>query len=49
MNTKNVLIIVGGLIIAVFVFQYFSDYKTCLREFSDRNRYAQNDLCKDKR
>ncbi len=49
MNTKNILIIVGGLIVAVFIFQYFSDYKSCLREFSDKNRFQQNALCRDKR
>jgi flagellar motor component MotA len=49
MNTKNIMIIVGGLIIAVFIFQYFSDYKTCLRNFSDKNKIYQNNLCKDKR
>ena len=49
MNTKNIMIIVGGLIIAVFIFQYFSDYKTCLRNFSDKNKIYQNSLCKDKR
>ena len=35
MKNKNIYIIVGALLLAVFIFQYTTDYKSCMRKFAD--------------
>ena len=46
MKNKNIYIIVGALLLAVFMFQYFTDYKSCMRKFADMDVWTANHECR---